>query len=95
MILAAKNCVVTISPAAPYQSGRLYSAGIALNAPRGCLSNPTARPRSYSPDRIAICAENSADPPAAQPLRTLMNCAPVRPSCSTIESGLPAASDAP
>ena len=41
------------------------------------------------------CAVASAEPPVAQPLRTLMNGTPVRPSTETVVSALPAASEPP
>ena len=85
----AKNCVVTMKPRSPYHWPMPAEAGSALNIPRGCLSNPTARPRSNCPDPTACVAAASALPAVAQPLETLMNCRPVRPSSLTSVSAVP------
>ena len=68
-----KNCVVTIKPASPYAAGSPQSSGRGSNAPRGCLSKPTARAISAAPDRIACTADISALPPVAQPFLTFVN----------------------
>lgn len=91
-IFMAKNWVVTMSPSRPYASSSPQSAGRGSKAPRGCLSKPTARATSAAPERIAPTADTRALPPVAQPLRTLMNGTPVRPSSLTSVSALPAAS---
>ena len=54
--LAPKNCVVTISPSSPYHWGSDQSAGSFWNAPGGCLSKPTTRPTSCTPDWSARTA---------------------------------------
>ena len=59
------------------------------------MSNPTTSATSALPAASIACAVASADPPVAQPLRTLMNGTPVRPSTETVVSALPAASDPP
>ena len=91
----AKNCVVSIRPVSPYHAPRPQSSGSGLNAPGGCLSKPTTSAISAAPASSMAWAVASADPPVAQPLRTLMNGTPVRPSTETIVSALPAASDPP
>ena len=91
----AKNCVVSISPVSPYQEPSPQSSGSGLNAPGGCLSKPTTSAISAAPAASIACAVASADPPVAQPLWTLMNGTPVRPSAETVVSALPAASDPP
>ena len=91
----AKNCVVSISPVSPYHEPSPQSSGSGLNAPGGCLSKPTTSAISAAPAASIACAVASADPPVAQPLWTLMNGTPVRPSAATIVSALPAASDPP
>src|SRR5918994_886651 len=90
-----KNCVVSARPEDPYQSPSPEPFVLTRNAPRSCLSNPIAMPRSNTPERIVLYALNSADPPVAQPLATLMNCNPVSPSWDTIVSAAPAASEPP
>ena len=85
-----KNCVVRARPDCPYHSSSPFAFRSTRNAPRSCLSNPTAIPTSYMPDSIELYAENSADPPVAQPFATLMNCRPVRPSFDTMTSAEPA-----
>ena len=91
----AKNWVVSISPVSPYQAGSPQSAGRGEKEPRGCLSKPTARPRSNSPDLIVLQAPNMAEPPVAHPLATLMKGMPVSPNSDTMVSAFPAASDPP
>ncbi|CAB4589125.1 unannotated protein [freshwater metagenome] len=90
-----KNWVVSANPEAPYQSPRPLPLVFTRKAPRSCLSKPMAIPRSYTPERMVLYAEKSAEPPVAQPLATLMNCRPVRPSNDTIVSAAPAAIDPP
>src|SRR5215212_72343 len=84
-----------MSPVAPYQEPRPQSSGSGLKAPGGCLSKPTTSAISAAPATSIACAVASADPPVAQPLRTLMNGTPVSPSTDTVVSALPAASDPP
>src|SRR5687767_15096520 len=91
----AKNCVVSIRPVSPYQEPSPQSSGRGSNAPGGCLSNPTTIAISAAPEASIACAVASADPPVAQPLRTLMKGTPVRPSTDTVVSALPAESDPP
>src|SRR6185503_15433716 len=91
----AKNCVVSIRPVSPYHEPMPQSSGSGLNAPGGCLSNPTTRAISADPDVSIACAVVSADPPVAQPFLTLMNGNPVSPSAATDVSALPPASDPP
>ncbi len=85
----AKNWVVTMNPRSPYHWGRPELAGSALNIPRGCLSKPTARPRSNWPEDTACTEAASALPAVAQPFITLMNCRPVSPSSFTSVSAVP------
>src|SRR5215210_5009160 len=82
-------------PVSPYQDPSPQSSGSGLNAPGGCLSKPTTSATSALPAASIACAVASADPPVAQPLRTLMNGTPVRPSTETVVSALPAASEPP
>ena len=82
-------------PVSPYHEPSPQSSGSGLNAPGGCLSKPTTSAISAAPAASIACAVASADPPVAQPLRTLMNGTPVRPSTETVVSALPAASDPP
>jgi hypothetical protein len=86
----AKNWVVSISPVSPYHVPRPMVSGSVLKAPRGCLSKPTAMPRSYAPDRMEPSAMISALPPVAHPLATLMKGSPVSPSSLTSVSASPA-----
>ena len=82
-------------PVSPYHEPSPQSSGSGLNAPGGCLSKPTTSAISAAPAASIACAVASADPPVAQPLWTLMNGTPVRPSAETVVSALPAASDPP
>ncbi len=84
-----KNWVVTIRPASPYAAGSPQSSGRGSKAPRGCLSNPTARATSAAPDRIACTADISALPPVAQPFLTFVKGIPVRPRSETSVSARP------
>ena len=90
-----KYCVVSIMPRSPYQPPRPQSSGRGSNAPRACLSNPTTSPISWVPEAMAARAVSRDAPPVAQPLITLVNGSPVRPSRLTIVSGLPAESEPP
>src|SRR5687768_1792871 len=82
-------------PVSPYQEPSPQFSGSGLNAPGGCLSNPTTSAISAEPAASIACAVASAEPPVAQPLRTLMNGTPVRPRTETVVSALPAASEPP
>ena len=86
---------MSAKPDAPYQLPRPAPRVSTRNAPRSCLSKPIAIPRSKTPERIVLYAENKAEPPVAQPLATLMNCRPVNPSCDTMVSAAPAAAEPP
>ena len=87
-IFSAKYFGVRNMPASPYQLGRLYSVGSALNAPGTCLSIPIAMPISYSPRRIVFDAWVSTLAAVAHPLYMLKNGIPVIPNWLTTESGL-------
>ena len=65
------------------------------NAPGSCLSNPMAMPMSAAPDSIVFTAWASAVPPVAQPLTTLVNGRPVRPTRLTMVSAAPPSIDPP
>src|SRR5690606_34841734 len=82
-----KKWVVRNSPASPYQSGSPDTEGWSENAPRGCLSSPTAMARSASPSLIALAAIASEVAPVAQPVKTARPGIPVSPSRPTIASG--------
>ena len=68
-----KNLVVTNCPFWAYHCGSASFAGSSVNAPRGCLSRPTAMPMSYLPSRMvsAVCWIALAE--VAQALKTLVN----------------------
>ena len=68
LIFIPKNLVVTNWPSSPYHEGHAYRRGSELKAPGGCLSMPTASPRSYSPSRIVFAARLSTLAAVAQPL---------------------------
>src|SRR3954452_2926012 len=82
-------------PVSPYHEPSPQSSGSGLNAPGGCLSNPTTSATSAAPATSIACAVVSAEPPVAHPFETLMNGTPVSPSTDTIVSALPAASEPP
>ena len=83
-----KNLVVMNWPFSPYHCGSASLAGSSVNAPRGCLSMPTAMPMSYLPSRIvsAVCWMALAE--VAQALNTLVKGMPVRPTSRVTASGL-------
>ena len=88
LIFMPKNLVVTNWPSSPYHDGQAYRRGSAPNAPGGCLSIPTAIPRSWSPRRMVLAASVNALAAVAHPLYTSVNGIPVRPSSATTASGL-------
>ena len=51
-----KNLVVVNCPLSPYHAGTLVRVGSTLNAPRGCLSIPTATTMSPLPATMALAA---------------------------------------
>ena len=69
-----------MSPVSPYQEPIPHSSGSGLNAPGGCLSNPTTSAMSALPADSIAWAVVSAEPPVAQPFLTLMNGTPVSPT---------------
>src|ERR1700739_1621817 len=65
-----KNLVVTNCPFSAYHCGSASLAGSSVNAPRGCLSMPTAIPMSYFPNRIVSAHNCVALAPVAQAVNT-------------------------
>ncbi len=83
LIFMPKNFVVVNWPLSPYQAGTFVSVGSTLNAPRACLSIPTATTMSPLPATMALAACWVMAAPVAHALNTFMNGMPVSPNRPT------------